>query len=75
MKIKNLANATLGLQICQANRGPRFLAQTWVMLFLATVFVALRLYFRHRRVNAIGWDDYMIVLSLVSKIFRAPDLR
>lgn len=33
---------------------------------ITTLVVALRLYFKGRNINCIGWDDHLIVLSLVS---------
>lgn len=51
---------------CQENNGPGLMAFFWAMLSIATLVVALRLYFKRRRINCIGWDDYLIVLSLVS---------
>ena len=62
-----MADAWSKSTICQENNGPGLLALSWVMLSVTTLVVALRLYFKGRHVNRIGWDDYMIVLSLVRK--------
>lgn len=42
------------------------------MLSVTTLVVALRLYFKGRHVNRIGWDDYLILLSLVRKTSNDP---
>lgn len=50
---------------CKESYGPQLLAFSWAMMAIAVVAVLLRLYFKIRHVNKIGWDDYTIVLSLV----------
>lgn len=47
------------------NLGPTFLAISWNTVNLATVLVALRLYFRYK-MHAHGWDAYLVYPVLVS---------
>jgi hypothetical protein len=51
---------------CSQNQGTTALAVGAVLLAIATITVALRLYVRIILRNALGWDDYMITASLVS---------
>lgn len=39
----------------------------WMEVVITVVFVALRLYTRHQILNAVGIDDYLCSLALVSK--------
>jgi hypothetical protein len=49
-----------------ANQGPHLRDITTTLLVLAAAFVALRFAARWKRGVHLGWDDYMIVVSLVS---------
>lgn len=40
---------------------------------ITTLVVGLRLYFKCRNINCIGWDDHLIVLSLVSNTSSPPN--
>jgi hypothetical protein len=46
-------------------RVPDILAATLIFLPLAVFTVTLRLWVRKRMVNALGWDDTLIVIALV----------
>lgn len=64
--MKSMADLLSTSAMCQENNGHGLLLLAWVMLSITTLVVGLRLYFKaRRRVNCIGWDDYLIVLSLV----------
>jgi putative effector of murein hydrolase len=41
-------------------------AVLWLEVFIFAFFVALRLYTRISLLNAVGVDDYLVVLALVS---------
>lgn len=41
----------------------------WFQVFLATVFIALRLYTRHWIVRNFGWDDVLMLVNLASQFF------
>lgn len=47
------------------NRGPGFLAEVTITTVAALVTVALRFYVRTHIVHALGWDDWIILLSMV----------
>ena len=47
------------------NRGPGFLAEVVITTVAALVTVALRFYVRTHVVRALGWDDWIILLSMV----------
>ena len=47
--------------------GPMVNAVLWVEVVIGAFFVALRLYTRKVILNNVGWDDYLILASLVSK--------
>lgn len=47
--------------------GPMTNGVLWMMAIITAVFVALRLYTRHQILNAVGVDDYLCFLALVSK--------
>ena len=49
-------------------RVPDILAATLTFLPLAIFTVALRLWVRIRMVNALGWDDTLIVFALVRRL-------
>ena len=51
------------------NEGPRLRNIITTLLVLATIFVALRIAARLRRGLSYGWDDVVIVFSLVSIMF------
>ena len=52
------------------NRAPELAASVGTFLFLSTVAVALRCYVRYFVSKAFGWDDVMIVFTLVSLAAR-----
>lgn len=39
----------------------------WFQVFLATIFIALRLYTRQWIVRNFGWDDILMLVNLVSQ--------
>lgn len=47
------------------NKGPGCIAFAAIMTTLSLVFVSVRFYVRTRIVRAIGWDDWVILLSVV----------
>ena len=47
------------------SRAPELIATIAVLLGIATVAVALRLYARKISAAKIGWDDYLIIVALV----------
>ena len=51
------------------NQAPAVVATMTVELVLGLVFVAARIYTRTFIKRALGWDDAMLVLGLVSDIF------
>jgi hypothetical protein len=54
-------------------RVPDILAATLTFLPLAVFTVALRLWVRIRMVNALGWDDGLIVFALVRTLGISSD--
>lgn len=40
----------------------------WFQVFISTVFIAFRIYTRYYIIRSLGWDDYMMVVNLVSWI-------
>jgi hypothetical protein len=48
------------------NFGPNINAATWTTWGIAFILVLLRFYTRSRIVNALGWADWFIALSLVA---------
>ena len=53
---------------CAQDRGTEALVVNGVLLSIATVIVALRLYIRIFMRRNLGWDDYFIVASLVRTV-------
>ncbi|KAL8774953.1 MAG: hypothetical protein Q9209_000432 [Squamulea sp. 1 TL-2023] len=51
--------------LCSGDRGPLLLAVGWILLGLAILIVATRIYLRSNLRHGINWDDYLIVASLV----------
>lgn len=51
---------------CGADRGLLLLAVGWILLGLAILTVATRIFFRTHIRNGINWDDHFVVASLVS---------
>lgn len=49
-------------------RGPMLLQATWIMAGIATPFLVSRLYARWNKIGGLGWDDYFMILSLVSTV-------
>lgn len=45
--------------------GPMTNAVLWVVVVVFVVFAALRLYTRKYILNAIGFDDYLVIAALV----------
>lgn len=48
--------------------GPMTNAVLWVEVVVFAVFAGLRLYTRKHLLNAVGLDDYLVVLALVREI-------
>ena len=53
---------------CAQDRGPFLLAVGWILLGLAVLTVATRIYFRSNLRHGINWDDHFVMASLVSCI-------
>ncbi|KAL8674500.1 MAG: hypothetical protein Q9168_001092 [Polycauliona sp. 1 TL-2023] len=51
--------------LCAEDRGPLLLAVGWILLVLAILIVATRIYFRSNLRHGINWDDHFVVASLV----------
>ena len=49
------------------NRGGSVIALQAVTISVAVILIALRLYVRARIFRALAWDDFFIVLALVSE--------
>lgn len=49
-------------------RGPMLIQATWIMIGISTPFVVARVCARRRQMKKLGWDDYLMILSLVSAI-------
>ena len=47
------------------SRAPMLLGVTWTMVSLASIAVILRVYCRTILQNAVGWDDYAILIAMV----------
>jgi hypothetical protein len=47
------------------DQGPHLVASTWVLVGLATVFLALRVYCKFHRGSRLWWDDYVLVAAWV----------
>lgn len=54
------------------SRQTEILVVAWVMTGLAICTVAFKLFARVKVVKIIGWDDFFIILSLVSSSLRIP---
>lgn len=55
------------LASCTENHSVKAMISITVLLFLATIMIAIRFYVRLRILHgATGWDDYFILGSLVS---------
>lgn len=48
------------------NKGPAILAVAWFQFPIALAFVAARMYTRRCLLRNVGWDDWTIVIALVS---------
>ena len=48
------------------NKGPAFLTVALVFTIIALMFVLVRIYVRIWVKHAFGWDDGMVILSMVS---------
>lgn len=61
--------SALLLATCAENQGVKAVISVAVMFFLATIVVAVRFYIRLVMLHgATGWDDYIMLGSLVSLI-------
>lgn len=47
--------------------GPILDGVMWLQVGISVVFVVLRIYTRYYIIRGLGWDDYMMVLNLVSQ--------
>lgn len=52
------------------NLGPLTLRTLWTLLGISTVFIFARLVVKCRTTRRIYWDDFLMVLALVSSISR-----
>lgn len=52
------------------NRGPAFLVVTLIFTIVASIVVTLRVYIRVWVKRTFGWDDGVIIFSLVSARLR-----
>lgn len=50
------------------NRGSGFLACSTIITVAALITVTLRFYVRARIVHAVGWDDWIILLAMVTVV-------
>lgn len=48
------------------NLGPNFNVAIWVLTGAALVFMSLRLYCKIRIRRGLWWDDYVLILAMVS---------
>ena len=48
------------------DQGPQTAASVWVLLALATIFLALRIYSKFRKSRGLWWDDWILIASWVS---------
>lgn len=62
-----IGNAQQVAAMCSEYRGPLPLILAWTLGATATIIVGLRLYVKlGLRQSKMGWDDYTIVIALVS---------
>lgn len=54
--------------VLDENRGSGFLACSAVITVAALTTVTLRFYVRARIVHAVGWDDWIILLAMVTVV-------
>jgi hypothetical protein len=47
--------------------GPILNGVMWLQVIISSVFIALRIYTRYYIIRSLGWDDYMMVINLVSQ--------
>lgn len=52
-------------------KGPMVNGILWAEVVITAVFVGLRLYTRKEILNAVGADDYLCILALVSPAYPA----
>jgi hypothetical protein len=52
------------------NRGPMVLQSTWVMVGIATPVIIARVCARLKQMKKLGWDDWFMILALVSLLKR-----
>lgn len=52
------------------NRAPTLIAVTWVECSLSTIVVALRFYCRVRITRNVWWDDWVILITLVTTLLK-----
>jgi len=53
-------------------RGPALIVVELTILPIALICLALRLHVRINIVNRVGWDDWLMVASTVSFLYRFP---
>jgi hypothetical protein len=46
--------------------GPILNGVMWLQVIISSVFIVLRIYTRYYIIRSLGWDDYMMVVNLVS---------
>jgi len=47
--------------------GPILNGVMWLQVIISSVFIVLRIYTRYYIIRSLGWDDYMMVVNLVSE--------
>lgn len=51
------------------DRGPWVVAVTWIFTAFATIAMALRLYVRRKLKVKLGWEDWIMLIAVVSVYF------
>ncbi|KAL9120685.1 MAG: hypothetical protein Q9187_002753 [Circinaria calcarea] len=54
--------------LCELDRGPAPLVLAWTLGSTATIIVVLRLYVKTCLRHSLGWDDYTMVIALITSI-------
>ena len=57
-----------------ANKGPGIMVEVWTLLTFALLILSLRLACRKITKMGLWWDDYLIIISLVSEHSRRGKL-
>lgn len=51
--------------------GPILNGVMWLQVILSSAFIILRIYTRYYIIRSLGWDDYMMVVNLVSQVLHS----